>query len=189
MKQFSATEAANEILEINRQVNQKFSSLSTVQLNWKANPKSWSIGQVMDHLNVSNSLYFKLFEDILAGKKRTNLWEKMGLFHGFFGRFLINGLTPGSDNHLQAPKAFIPTYSEVGAEIFQKFLDTQEKLAGYLQNMEGLPLEKIIISSPATSSITYSMKDCVTILGVHQQRHFLQMKRVFQNHSFPQDSE
>ena len=185
MKYYSPTEASAEILQVNDQVAEKFSTLTVEQLNWKPNPRSWSIGQVMDHLIVSNSLYFPTFELIISGKKRTNIWEKIGLFRKFFGRFLINGLTPGSDQNIQAPKAFIPTFSEVDPAIFQKFIDTHIKLSGMIKQMEGLDLERIVISSPASAPITYTMKDCVTILTVHQQRHLVQMKRVFQTHAFP----
>ena len=35
--------------------------LSSTQLNWKPDPKSWSVGQCIDHVIVTNELYFSIF--------------------------------------------------------------------------------------------------------------------------------
>jgi hypothetical protein len=71
-----------------------FSRLSGEQVNWKPRAGEWSIGQCFDHLLISNRPYVPIFEEILAGRRRPRLWERMPLLPRLFGRLLINLLRP-----------------------------------------------------------------------------------------------
>lgn len=74
-----------------------FGRLSGEQVNWKSNEREWSIGQCFDHLIISNRPYVQIFEEILAGRRRQRVWERMPLLPGVFGRLLINTLRPEQD--------------------------------------------------------------------------------------------
>jgi len=50
---------------------------------------------------------------------------------------------------------------------------------------EHLDLERIIISSPVTSVVTYSLMDAYRVIVVHEHRHFQQAKRVTEESGFP----
>jgi hypothetical protein len=69
-----------------------FGSLSAEQLNWKPDEKSWSVAQCFDHLIVTHSLYFPIFDRLIAGDAKPTFWERYSPLSGFSGRFLIKGL-------------------------------------------------------------------------------------------------
>jgi hypothetical protein len=48
-----------------------------------------------------------------------------------------------------------------------------------------LDLEKIIITSPAVSAVTYSLMDAYRVIAVHEARHFQQARRVTEDATFP----
>ena len=50
---------------------------------------------------------------------------------------------------------------------------------------EDLDVEKIIISSPVTKLVTYSLMDAYRIIITHEQRHLLQAKKVSKTDGFP----
>jgi len=50
---------------------------------------------------------------------------------------------------------------------------------------EDLDAEKIIISSPVTNLVTYSLMDAYRIIITHEKRHLLQAKRVSEADGFP----
>jgi uncharacterized damage-inducible protein DinB len=58
---------------VSEQVKQNFIDLDESQLNWKPNEKSWSIGQCLDHLIVTNNQYSKIFKDFSSGQKKVDL--------------------------------------------------------------------------------------------------------------------
>jgi hypothetical protein len=48
-----------------------------------------------------------------------------------------------------------------------------------------LDLERIVITSPALSIVTYSLMDAYRVIVVHEKRHVLQAKRVMEEPAFP----
>jgi hypothetical protein len=48
-----------------------------------------------------------------------------------------------------------------------------------------LDLEKIVISSPGTNFITYSLMDAYRIIVDHEKRHLLQAMMVAEMNAFP----
>src|SRR5262249_14886313 len=65
-----------------------FGGLSGEQVNWKPGVGEWSIGQCFDHLVLSNHPYVRVFEEILAGQRRSRVWERVPLLPHLFGRLL-----------------------------------------------------------------------------------------------------
>src|SRR2546422_5855517 len=85
-----------------------FSRLSGEQVNWKPGEGEWSIGQCFDHLVISNRPYVQIFDEILAGRRRQRVWERMPLLPRLFGRVLINTLRPDSDGWPRRGRPSIP---------------------------------------------------------------------------------
>jgi hypothetical protein len=98
---------------------------------------------------------------------------------------LIKALAPESTRKLKAPKIFYPSSSSVDAAIIRRFLDQQNQVIRYIKATEELDLEKIKISSPVTSLITYSLMDAYRIIITHEKRHFHQATRVSKMDGFP----
>src|SRR5213593_4388884 len=86
-----------------------FGRLSGEQVNWKPSEGEWSIGQCFDHLVISNRPYVQIFDEILAGRRRQRVWERMPLLPRLFGRLLINTLRPDSGRRAKARPAFNPS--------------------------------------------------------------------------------
>lgn len=162
-----------------------FGNLTFQQLNWQPNINQWSIAQCFDHLITANISYFPVFEKILSGEKKNSFLEKIPLLPNFWGKMLIKAVAPESPSKLKAPKVFQPSNSSIDSNIISRFIDQQNQVLKYMKATEGLDLEKIIISSPVSSLITYSLIDAYTVIVNHEQRHFLQAKRVLSVVGFP----
>jgi len=66
-----------------------------------------------------------------------------------------------------------------------RFIDQQNQVIRYMKSTEDLDAEKIIISSPVTNLVTYSLMDAYRIIITHEKRHLLQAKRVSETDGFP----
>ncbi len=161
-----------------------FGNLSVAQLNWKPSSDRWSVAQCFDHLITSNAAYFPVVEGVLAGKKRT-FWERMPVLPGLAGKMLIKALDPESTRKVKAPKKFQPAQSDIRASVIDDFVSQQGQIVEKMKATEQLDLERIIITSPVASAITYSLMDAYRIIVVHEQRHFQQAKRVMEESAFP----
>lgn len=160
-----------------------FGHLTVSQLNWKPSAERWSVAQCFDHLLTSNKPYFPIIESVLAGRKQT-LWESMPFLPGLTAKLFIKSLDPASTRKIKAPKQFEPAESDIRGSVINDFIDQQEKLVERMKVTEHLNLEKIIVTSPISAAITYSLMDAYRILVVHEQRHFQQARRVTEESGF-----
>jgi hypothetical protein len=162
-----------------------FGRLSGEQVNWKPRGSEWSIGQCFDHLIISNRPYVQIFEEILAGRRRPRIWERMPLLPGLFGRLLINTLRPDSGRRAKARPAFHPSSSHIAPAIIATFLEQQERLQRLMEASRELDLDGITITSPVLRFVTYSLMDACRIIVVHEQNHVVQATRVIASQGFP----
>ena len=169
---------------ITNDVKSTFGRLSPAQLNWKPSADRWSVAQCFDHLLASNKGYFPVIEEVFAGKKRT-VWERVPVLPGLAGKLLIKSMEPSSTRKVKAPKRFQPAQSDISALVINDFVDQQGKLVEKMKASEHLDLERIVITSPVSAAITYSLMDAYRLIVVHEQRHFQQAKRVMEESAFP----
>ena len=161
-----------------------FGPLTATQLNWKPAADRWSVGQCFDHLLVSNKAFFPIIDDVLAGRKRT-FWERMPLLPKLSARMLLKFLDPASARKVKAPKGSEPTQSEVSERVIDEFVAHQAKLIDKMRSTEQLLLDKIVITSPVSGAITYSLMNAYRIIIVHELRHLQQARRVTEEPAFP----
>ena len=162
-----------------------FGRLSGEQVNWKPSEGEWSIGQCFDHLIISNRPYLPIFEEVLAGRRRRRVWERMPLLPRLFGTLLINTLRPDLGRRAKARPAFCPSSSTIAPAIIETFLGQQEQLLRLVAASRELDLDGITITSPVLGLITYSLMDACRIIVVHEQNHFVQATRVTASPGFP----
>lgn len=164
----------------------EFGGMSAVQLNWKADAKTWSVAQCFDHLITTHSLYFPVFSEITKGDTRPTFWEKASPLSGFFGRFLIKRMDPANLKKMKTTAKAQPSASAIGGDIIERFVEHQEEI---IAAVAALPADvdssKTVITSPLMGLVTYTLEDTFTILAHHCRRHFNQAKRVAEMAGFP----
>ncbi|MEM7373325.1 MAG: DinB family protein [Bacteroidota bacterium] len=159
-----------------------FSHLSVQDLNWKATPDQWSVGQVIDHLITTNKQYFPLFDQILAGKYKPRFYEQLPLLPRLFGKLILHSVQPETQRKTPTVPVFEPSISEIPATILENFRLEQNRLQDYIGQLLDVPIHSIIITSPANQIVIYSLKYALDIITAHEQRHFLQAERILEQY-------
>ena len=121
---------------------------------------------------------------MLAGKRRT-LWESMPVLPGLMGKLVIKAVEPASTRKVKARKNFEAAQSEIKGSIINDFVTHQTEVVEKMKATQHLDLEKIVITSPVAAIMTYSLMDAYRIIVTHEERHFLQAKRVTEEAGFP----
>jgi hypothetical protein len=165
-----------------------FGGLSQEQLNWKPGAERWSVAQCFDHLITTSREYLPIIDSVLKGQKQSSVWQKLPFFPRIWGKLLIKSLDPAQTRKMKAPKKFEPAQSDVSGSIIHDFVDLQRQLTEKMKATENLDLERIVITSPAASIVTYSLMDAYRIIVVHERRHFQQAQRVTEESGFPTTS-
>jgi hypothetical protein len=185
MEKLTLQEVIKSLELINQKVENTFGSLSSQQLNWQPLPNKWSIGQCLQHIVLSNELYFNLLDSIANGTKKSSFWERMPLLPQMFGNFLIKSIHPNNMTKMKTISKVNPSQSNVEANIVELFHQHQTRLMDKLSATHAIDAQNTIITSPFMGLVVYPLLDLYTILWVHEERHFLQAKRVMEEANFP----
>ena len=98
---------------------------------------------------------------------------------------MIKSLGATSKRKLNAPKIFQPSSSEISSSIVNEFLKHQEELINYFRRLLQLDTKNLVLASPVTAMVTYSLADGLELLTVNEQRHFVQAENVLNHPNFP----
>ena len=167
-------------------VNTIIASLTEEQLNWKSAPATWSVAQCLDHLVVNNVKYFKIFDDIVMGTYPQTTWQRISPFTNFLEKKLLDFTAVVPEKKVKAPPSFSPSASLIDKNIIQRFLEQQEKLIHYYNRLEPIAnRQKIIVSSPFSSLVTFRLNTLLIALANHEQRHINQADTILHHSQFP----
>ena len=170
---------STRIERVSTNTKQHFASLSSEQLNWKSHAKSWSIAECLQHLIITNELYFKQFDRVLKGGGNHSIWERLPFWANFIGNSLLKTLTPEAKRKVNAPRIFRPSQSEISTDIVNQFLIHNQQLLEYLKKLKAHDLT-INISSPVASFLPLPLEAALNIIVNHEERHFTQAKQVLE---------
>jgi hypothetical protein len=162
-----------------------FGHLSAAQLNWTPSASHWSIGQYLVHLINANRAYFPQLDQIIRGEKQNSWWQSMPVLPGFFGQRLVQTLAPGARWKTHTPKSFLPPTSTVNQQIVGQFIAHQQELIARMRATARLDWEYVIIYSPATKLVTYSLLDAYRFIVLHERKHFEQAQKVMSLSGYP----
>jgi hypothetical protein len=174
-----------QLESINMQVRENFSSLSDGQLNWKSEPAKWSIGQCLDHLIISNKTYFPSFEKLIYHRYKLSFLQKLNPFKKMLGPMMIRSLGPQQKKNFKSPTIFEPSASQISFTIVDDFLRHQEELKTYFRKLLQLDTKNLVLASPVSGLITYTLADCMQLIPAHEQRHTDQANKVLHHPNFP----
>lgn len=176
----------NDFEQVTRSAQGAFARLSNEQLNWKPTSDRWSIAQNLDHLITINQLYFPWLESLKTGPAPQTWWERYSPLSGVLGKTLIRTLSPENLKKTKTSSKAEPSASLIDDAIVDRFVQHQTALITHLRQIPlSIDRKKTIMTSPLIRWVTYSLDDGITILAVHEQRHFLQAKRVMEAGGFP----
>ena len=164
--------------------DETFGALTGDQLNWKPGEKSWSIGQCLDHLILTNRQFYPEFDKLAAGERRNTFWQNYSPFTGFFGRFLVKAVSEDSKKAKAPSKSIVPP-SDIDSDIVEQFTRSIAEVSEKVAACAGADREKTVVTSPFLAVMTYKLEDAYTVLVEHTKRHIRQAKRVMQADGFP----
>ncbi|MEM7510760.1 MAG: DinB family protein [Bacteroidota bacterium] len=168
-----------DIIDKNTQdFRETFSSISHEQMNWKPDPTTWSIGQNIDHLLVTNASFFPIIESIRAGIYKVPWIPSRSFLVKFNEKMIMDYVKPERAKKTKTIPIWEPTQSQVEEGVLQKFIQEQENLKDLITNSQDLVEAGTKISSPFSKFIVYHLEAAYDIIVTHEQRHLAQAKEV-----------
>jgi hypothetical protein len=140
----------------------------------------WSVGEVLEHLCVSEEAYQPLVDALLRQARPDAAAPAREWSPTFFGKLLVGSLE--SARRVPSPKRIRPGASPRGA-VVERFLEQQSSLATRLDQAAGYDWRALTLSSPLVPALLrplarMNLGDVFSVSVVHVERHTLQIERV-----------
>ena len=180
MKKFKSEELIDQLEADVRQIVAAAGHLKQadpVKLSYSVKEGTWSVAQVLEHLNKYARYYLPVIEkSIIHISKDTNAWFVPGFWGNYFTRAMMPKNVFEIKNRMRTPKNYLPEKSVNVEAVFREFLEHQQKLLQLLEVSRRRNLGTIHIPIPITRLVRLKLGDAFRFLIAHEQRHMIQAR-------------
>jgi DinB superfamily len=157
--------------------------LSEAQLNWRPAPTSWSVGQCLEHMAITNEAYLRAMAPALQGKPDSPVEQ---ITPGAFSRWFIRNFVEPSpaSKKVPAPSKIRPA-AHVTLGIVDRFLTGNRSCRELIIEARRKDVNRIRFWNPLAPGIRITVGTGLEIIASHNRRHLLQAERVRDLPNFP----
>jgi DinB superfamily len=167
---------ADELSANDQTAQTLFRGLTEEQLNWQAEPGSWSVGQCLEHLCLTNEAYLAPISKALKEKPDSPVEQ---ITPGWFGRWFIRSFVEPSPNSksVSAPARIRPA-ARVDPAVLSRFLASNKSCRELIVRTSGKNINRIRFWNPFVYGIRFTVGTGLEIITGHERRHLRQAERV-----------
>ena len=163
--------------------------LTDAQFTWSPASDVWSIGQCIEHLNVTARAYLPALDEGIATAIRSGVYGSGPFSYNVLGRMMVRSMEPPPFWRFKAPAIFKPppTPQELRtrSEIMAGFRGYQVQYMDRLRQANGVDLAKAKVVSPASRLLHISLGSGFALQIAHERRHLWQARQLMTRPGFP----
>jgi DinB superfamily len=168
-----AAQVSEALRAVSASAEQLTRTVSAEQFVRRPGPEKWSAAECLAHLAVSANVYEPVWHEAYGTAQQRGTRGSEPYRMDFAGRLLNWLLEPGRFR-FTAPAKFRPVDHGSMEEVLAAFLKSQEMVLGFIAEGADLPLDRMMIASPAAANMRYSVWSSFVILATHGRRHLRQ---------------
>lgn len=161
-----------------RDVHNLVSGLTAQQGSWRAEPRSWSVAQCLDHLTITNRVYLDAMRPSADRAVQQRRRRRAPAEPGVVGRWFVRTIEPPVRAHLKSPRIFRPRTLPSLADATAGFLASQEEVRSFLRRYADVDLAGVRFPNPFIPSVRFSLATGLHVIAAHERRHLWQAWRV-----------
>jgi hypothetical protein len=154
-------------------------SISDAQWSYKPSPLRWSVGEVAEHIMLTEVALFRAVEAALSSPANPD-WEKKTAGKAAF----IERVMPNRGTRAQAPIEVRPTGKLKRDEVIKRFKAHRAEVMAFTQNTDK-PLKAHTREHPFPVFSTLSAYDWLLYVPMHTVRHNKQIAEVKASAGYP----
>ncbi|MFN0087335.1 MAG: DinB family protein [Blastocatellia bacterium] len=174
-----------QIEAIQRDADDLLVGVSEQQFNWRSAPNRWSIGECLEHLNVTARLYWPLIAAAINEARVAGGMSPGPYKHGWFGNWFVRSAEPPPKIRFRASRRFRPQIDLPLSHVVPQFAAFQERLLDLIRDANGVDLGRTKVQMPTTRLITLTLGQAFGLVTAHERRHLWQARQVRQDPGFP----
>ncbi len=155
----------------------QYQNLDESSLNLSIVKESWSIAEVISHLNSYGNYYLPKIEAVLA---ESNECCALAYSPSWLGAYFINMMDVNKGKwRYKAAKQHQPAVKDAYAEVAE-FISQQERLLKCIKASEQVDISRVRIPISISKFIKLNLGDLLSFLVMHNERHVVQIKKIQQ---------
>ncbi|HSM14180.1 MAG TPA: DinB family protein [Thermoanaerobaculia bacterium] len=148
--------------------------------------RTWSFGQIVDHLATTNSRYLDALEPALERARERSGGRSGPIEPGLLGRLFLGQLEPPVRYRVRAPGPFRPAPRVEREETLDRFRTQQARIAALVRASADLDPRRARFRNPAVKGLpVFDLAAGMLILPSHERRHLEQARRLLARPDFP----
>lgn len=177
---------AFELVANDQTAQSLIAGLTEEQLNWRPAPGSWSVGQCLEHLCITNEAYLPAISAALQGKPDAPVEQ---IRPGWFARWFLRRFIEPSPNSKRAPApAKIRPTGHVQLSVLDRFLSGNRACRELIIQARAKDVNRVRFGNPLVPGIRFTVGTGLEIIAGHERRHLLQAERVRDSANFPRST-
>lgn len=141
-------------------------------------PGRWSVSENVEHLNMFSARYLPIMTDLVHEARALGLPAPEWYHRGVMGWMLWRMMPPPVRMMRgKAIPSFVPNATLAPQEVRDRFDRFQHELIGLTASADGLPIDKVMMTSPVAPGVRYNLFAAFGILARHQHRHLWQAEQ------------
>lgn len=173
-----------QLISIEQDLPGLSSRLDHRQFNWAPGPGRWSIGQCVEHLNITMEKYIPVLEQTMSRARAKGLVSPGPFSLGFVERWFMRSMEPPVKRRIRTPKAFVAPPDLPVAPTVERFVALQKAFRTCILAADGLDLRAVKVPSQF-GPVSWSLNGTIGILLAHERRHIWQAREVRNDPGFP----
>lgn len=165
----------------------KLNELTENQINWKHAADVWSIAECLEHLVITNRIYFDEIEKQFSSEQISCNADETPVKHKFFGKLIIKSVDPANNKQTNTFPVFQPSKSFIEKDVVNRVIEIQKGFINLISSTMNLNTNKYIMSSPASKLIRENFSDVLEIIRLHNKRHLMQIENLLLHQNFPKE--
>jgi hypothetical protein len=170
----------NQLDEAERDARSLVENLAEERGGWHAEEGSWSVAQCLDHLAITNRVYLGAMREPAIRARAAGRLRRRPALPGFVGRWFAAKMEPPvkTFSKMKAMPIIKPDKSPSLADVFARFLASQDEMRDYLRINADLDLAGIRFPNPLVRGLRFSLATGLHVITAHERRHLWQAWRV-----------
>lgn len=171
-------EIADELGEATARLHRLRDAVPEERWPSRRDPARWSISECIAHLNLTSAAFVPLLEAGIESARGEPPGPRR-YRRGFLGWALWKMTGPDSRGRVQTAPSFVPASSPPATEVIATFERWQAAIQRLLADADGLPIDKVNMTSPFNARMRYNIYAGFSAIPRHQHRHLQQAERVW----------
>jgi hypothetical protein len=175
-----------ELERLERAFRERAGALSPAAWAWRPDARTWSAGEIVDHLARTNAIYVAALEPALAKLGARSPRRPGALAPRWAGRLFLTQLEPPPRYRVPAQKKLRPAPNLDPASAWASFAAAQRRVIELTRATEGLAPADIRFRNPVAFGLpVFDLATGLLIVAAHERRHLHQLDRLTARPGFP----